>query len=108
MLVGLLNAVEQGTGRWPTATLQARTVFLHKEGPVDDPLNFRVLTALPLLYRRWASCRLRQLIPWIRRWQLDEMVGGLPGSGAEDAWYGEALQHEFAFGHRGCRDLCEH
>ena len=63
MLAQLLNSIEQSTCQWPQALLEGRAVFLHKEGPLDDPLNFRVLTVLPLQYRRWAGCRPRQLAP---------------------------------------------
>ena len=77
MLAELLNAIEQASckrrrHRWPA-------------------LNFRVLTVLPLLYGRWAGCRLRLLASWVQRWKLDEIMGGLLGSGADEAWWGEAI-----------------
>ena len=35
--------------------------------------------------------RLRHLEYWIETWQLDEMLAGVKGRGAEDGWYSTAL-----------------
>ena len=52
-----------------------------------DPLSYRILKLMPVLYRRWATTRLRHLAPWIQQWQLDSyqtdrltMLGSKPAS----------------------------
>eukprot|EP00973_Karenia_brevis_P044416 6151591-Karenia_brevis.AAC.1 len=90
----LLNLKEDGHS-WPEDLLHTRATLLCKDPSSQyDPLAWRVLWILPNLYRRWASARLLQLSPWINRWKLDTMHAGVPGTGAEDAWYGTALKLE--------------
>eukprot|EP00973_Karenia_brevis_P003916 539625-Karenia_brevis.AAC.1 len=90
----LLNLIEGGCP-WPDDLLHARASLLCKDPSEPyDPLAWRVLWILPNLYRRWASTRLGQLQPWIEQWKLDTMHAGIPGTGAEDAWYGTALHLE--------------
>ena len=77
--------------------LHGRSAFLAKtEIPSLDPLQYRILLILPILYRRWAALRLRDLAPWIDTWALEEMYAGMRGRGAEDAWWTTALEVEFA------------
>ena len=63
---------------------------------LDDPLKYRTLLILPMLYRRWARLRLHNLKPWIKTWACDEMFAGTGHDGAEDAWWQTALQFENA------------
>eukprot|EP00973_Karenia_brevis_P002783 378708-Karenia_brevis.AAC.1 len=53
----ILNLVEGGSP-WPDAALHAKT---------------------------WGKTRLRHLRPWVEKWRLPQMYGGMPGVGAEDA-----------------------
>ena len=93
-LAGLLNAIEDGAD-WPEDVSTAKAAFLAKDADkLEDPLAYRVLLIMPVLYRRWASCRLRAMAEWIRRWQLQEMVAGVAEVGAEDAWWETALDLE--------------
>ena len=93
-LAELLELVEGGQP-WPEQLTHARAAFLAKDPDrPEDPLAYRVLLVLPALYRRWASMRLADLEPWIQEWQLDEMFAGVPGVGAEDAWWCTSLQLE--------------
>ena len=93
-LTTLLNLIEAGADR-PKDVAQGRAAYLSKD-PRDthNPLAYRVLLILPVLYRRWASARLHSLRGWIRQWQLDGMFAGIEGFGAEDAWYETSLQIE--------------
>ena len=50
-------------------------------------MEYRILLILSRLYRRWASIRLKDLHAWIQRWQMPEMYAGVPGGGAELAWW---------------------
>ena len=59
-----------------------------------DPLAYRVLMILPVIYRKWASARLADLVEWIAEWQTEHMFAGIPAFGAEDAWLGTALHIE--------------
>eukprot|EP00973_Karenia_brevis_P065461 9095735-Karenia_brevis.AAC.1 len=94
-LAQLLQMIEDGA-EWPEALLHGKAVLGLKD-PEDrfNPLAYRILLILPNLYRKWAATRLTQLEPWIRRWQLPTMHAGVPGSGAEDAWYmtGVHIEH---------------
>ena len=80
----MLNTIENGAS-WPKATLHAKAAFLAKEGDSLDPLNYRILSILPVIYRRWASMRLQHLAPWVDSFALPQMYAGIPGRGAEDA-----------------------
>jgi hypothetical protein len=96
MLVQLLTSIEEGAP-WPSDLMQAKGVFLAKDlKDQDDPLKFRTLLILPLLYRRWAKTRLFDLKPWIQEWKCKDMFAGTGNEGAEDAWYLTALQLEKA------------
>ena len=95
LLADLLNAIENGAS-WPLPLRQARAAFLAKGTDVEDPLDYRVLSILSPIYRRWASLRLQHLKGWIQTWNLDEFYAGTGSNGAEDAWYQTGLQHEAA------------
>ena len=93
-LVALLNAIEDGP-EWPEDVTTARAAFLANDvDRFEDPLAYRVLLIMPVLYRRWACCRLRAMAHWIKRWQLQEMVAGVAEMGADDAWWETALDLE--------------
>ena len=51
-------------------------------------------------YRCWAATRLRHLESWISLWRLDTLYSGLPGVGAQDAWFDMAMQVEHAQVHQ--------
>ena len=90
----LLRAIEKGAV-WPAGCLHGRAVFLSKTGdPSLDPIDYRILLILPVLYRKWAVVRLRNLKGWIDEWKLDCLFAGIPGLSAEDAWYETALHTE--------------
>ena len=45
---------------------QARAAFLAKDNEAkENCMNYRILTIMPLFYRRWAALRLRSLDPWV-------------------------------------------
>ena len=50
-------------------------------------MSYRVLLSMPVLYRKWASMRIKTLEPWINKWARPEMYSGAGSQGAEDAWY---------------------
>ena len=79
-------------------TQWAKAVCLFQvEGHTTDPMDFMSLLILPRLYRRWAGLRLRDIAPWVRSWQLQEMYAGVPGGGAELAWLHAGITRESAF-----------
>ena len=84
----LLNAIEAGCP-WPNGVSHARSSFLSKTPlePSYDPLDYRLLLILDIFYRQWCKYRLRSLIPWIKLWTIDGLFAGIPGRGAEDAWW---------------------
>ena len=86
-LACLLNGIEGGLP-WPDGLLHGKASFLSKtDVPSADPLKYRILLLLPTLYRKWGTTRLRQLRPWVETWAVEGMYAGIPGQGAEDAWW---------------------
>ena len=82
---------------WPEGVLHGKATFLCKTPePSLEALDYRILLILPLLYRRWASVRLANLRPWVASWSLDCMFAGIPGKGADEAWYESAVRVEHA------------
>ena len=95
-LAVLLNVIEEGAP-WPEGVLHGKATFLCKTPePSLEALDYRILLILPLLYRRWASVRLANLRPWVASWSLDCMFAGIPGKGADEAWYESAVRVEHA------------
>ena len=95
-LADLLNAIEGGA-QWPRALVQAHSAYLSKDASrTMQPLAYRVLALLPVLYRRWAAIRLRHLQHWVEEWRLPEMYAGVPGPSAADATWLESLDAELA------------
>jgi len=65
----MLNEIEKGTMQWPKPTLTARAAFMAKDpAKLEDALKYRVLTVLPVIYRKWASLRLKI-------WKLGSKIG---------------------------------
>jgi hypothetical protein len=90
-LATLLDCIEAGKP-WPKDLLHAKAAYMEKDPEATlDPMSYRVLQILPVLYRRWASMRLRDLHPWIEEWMLEAMFAGIPGQGAHDGAYAAAL-----------------
>jgi len=94
LIVKLLNAVEKGAS-WPEHMLHTRAVFLSKDSEkTEDPLAYRILKITSGWYRKWATCRVKNLEPWIKTWDNKYNNSGVPGKGAQDAWYQTALKVE--------------
>ena len=95
LLADFLNRIEK-EGRWPTNLAIAKAAFLHKDDPVNaGPLDLRILLMVPSLNRRWASARLLAIDRWIKSWATSDMFAGLPGQGAQDAWYSTSILTEY-------------
>ena len=93
-LASLLNCIEAGAP-WPQDLANGRLAFLAKDPTqAEDPLEYRPLLVLPHLYRRWAAYRLQTLEPWVLSWSNDYMFAGVPGQGADDAWWCTSVQME--------------
>ena len=68
MLADLLMAVEK-LGRWPVGLRAADVVLLPKPGgSLDEPLQRRPITLLPVIYRLWARLRLPAVDAWRAGW----------------------------------------
>jgi len=68
MLTGLLELIKEGAA-WPTDTNVGRLAFMSKDNSkLDDALAYRFLSILSVLYRRWATVRLRNLKESIATW----------------------------------------
>ena len=93
-LAALLNAVEAGAP-WPRDLANGRAAYLSKDASnIHNPLAYRVMLILQVLYRRWATCRLHDMQQGVQMWQKTNMYAGVEGSGAEEGWYTTALSLE--------------
>ena len=59
-LAEVLNAIEDGA-KWPKDLTHGRAAFLATDANSDNPLNYRAILILPVMYRRWATLRLQSL-----------------------------------------------
>ena len=88
----LLTMIEDHGAPWPSDVLHARAAFIHKpDTDEQNPLSFRVLSILPVLYRLWAKARLADLQAWIASWATEELFSAVEGYGAGDASYQSAV-----------------
>ena len=62
-LAKMFNLIEEGKA-WPKSMMHARAAYMEKD-PEDNlnPVAFRILQIMPVLYRKWATARLRALEP---------------------------------------------
>ena len=96
MICQLCHLIEQ-TGRWPEAlSLGLITPIVKDELRPLTAGNTRPITVMPLLYRLWASARVRQLLDWQQQWISPCVYSYRPEHGCEDAWLEEALRVEKA------------
>ena len=78
----------EATRTWPEEITKARAVFLAKDlSDAGNPMAYRILKITSALYRLWASVRIQNLEGWILKWADYAMLAGVPGAGAEEAWY---------------------
>ena len=92
----LLNHAE-ATGQWPDQLRVVRTAYLAKTSMHSaDPLQYRGLLVMSALYRVWGKLRLHDLRAWTEKWQDPVLHAGVPGVGAQDAWYAVSCQVEAA------------
>ena len=82
--------------KWPTQITKAHAACIPKENKTShNPLACRVLLFVSQIYTKWATMRLKHLSPWIKRWALPQMYAGVPGQGAEQAWWQLSLCMEY-------------
>ena len=93
-MVDMLNAIELGAP-WPQHMLITRAVFLSKD-PDDtaNPLAYRILKITSGWYRKWASCRDRNLTKWKLQWDDAAINSGMPEKGANDSWLVTTINNE--------------
>ena len=88
------NTIE-ATHQWPSAMAHARAVFLSKDTEdMGNPMAYRILKITSVLYRLWASIRVKHLEQWIATWADPAMFAGVAGAGAEEGWYLTQLDFE--------------
>eukprot|EP00969_Alexandrium_andersonii_P119308 5274647-Alexandrium_andersonii.AAC.1 len=95
-LAMMFQAIERGCG-WPEQLLIGRALYLGKgQNDTGCPCNYRVLSILSHVYRKWAVLRLKALESWIAGWAEDGMFAGVKGKAADVASYELALRLERA------------
>ena len=93
-LIEILHAIEEGDD-WPDATLEAIVALLPKDD-TGAALSQRPITVLSVIYRLWASTRVRDLIEWQEKWIEDVQGGFRPKHGPEQMAHKTALEIEEA------------
>ena len=89
----VLSGVElDGVG--PEGLLDAYITVIPKADGDATPLGQRPLCVLPVVYRIWASVRLRHLDDWLRSWLPPSVFSAGSGRGSVEAWYSTALDFE--------------
>lgn len=89
------HALEAGSP-WPVAATQGRTATSLQDDSATHLLDFRLLSLLGSLCRRWATHRLRQVQEWASTWAPSGTFAGVTGRGADDCWWLFALDVEEA------------
>ena len=88
--------------RWPSGLRAADVVLLPKPGgSIDEPLQRRPITLLPLVHRLWARLRLPVVDAWRSGWGL--VVAEAPGGPDGQAW---GLAWDLACSEALGQDLC--
>ena len=88
------NKVEE-ICKWPEDQKRTRAVLLSKDpAKAGDPMAYRMIKITSALYRIWGAVRMKDLDKWIERWTDPAFFAGVPGVGAEEAWYSTALDIE--------------
>lgn len=83
----LYKLIENGAP-WPSRTKHARIAYLEKPSSMPgEVMSYRPLTIMSVVYRRWASMRLKCLDDWFTQGAVPEMFAGVAQQGAIDAWY---------------------
>ena len=93
-LAEFLQLVED-EGRWPEALRRGRSAYLSKDAnKIEEPLQYRKLTILSVIYRRWGSMRHKNIKNWIAEWDHPQICAGGLHKGAEDGWWRTSLYLE--------------
>ena len=89
----VLSRVESD-GIWPEGLLDASITMIPKADGDATPFGQRPLCVLSVVYRIWASVRLRHLDSWLRSWLPSSVFSAGGGRGSVDPWYSTALDFE--------------
>ena len=73
--------------------------FLHLQGRGGHhrPHGLQIIWISSRLYKQWAGMRLPGLVAWVQHVQLPEKYAGVPGGGAEMAWWHVGITREKAY-----------
>ena len=89
----LLELVET-SGVWPQGLLDAFFAMIPEADGDSTPLGQRPLSVLPVVYRLWASLRLRHLREWVEGWLPGSVFSLGNGLSSVEAWFSTALDIE--------------
>ena len=81
-------------GVWPEGLLDAYIAMIPKVGGDSIPLGQRPLSFLPVVYRIWASARMKQLEGWFQSWVPSSVYSAGNGRSSVEAWHTTALDIE--------------
>ena len=97
---------DEDIGVWPDGLLDAYIAMIPKTDGDATPLGQRPLSALPVVYRIWASARMGQLEDWFRFWVPDSVFSAGGGRSSVEAWYTSALDTEEVLSGAADSDVC--
>ena len=81
-------------GVWPEGLLDPYIAMILKVGGDSTPLGQRPLSVIPVVYRVWASARMKQLEGWFQSWVPSSVYSAGNGRSSVEAWYTTALDIE--------------
>ena len=81
-------------GVWPDGLFDAYVTMIPKSDGDCTPLGQRPLCVLPVVYRIWASVRLRHLDDWLRSWLPPSVFSAGSGRRSVEAWKTSGLDIE--------------
>ena len=80
---------------WPLELTQGRAASLSKdETNQTDPLAYRMLLIHSIVYRKWATVRLKHMKQWIQTWSHGAIFAGGENGGADEGWWTTSLEFE--------------
>ena len=91
----LFDTIES-TGHWPAALTTGYLCLIPKTDSDGSPSNLRPLSILSVIYRLWASVRLKELMIWQESWAHPSQTGFRSSLECSDSLYPLALDVERA------------
>ena len=99
--LALLFDLIEMSGSWPEALLTALVTMIPKDDNSGGmrPTDLRPISVMSVVYRAWASARLRPTLEWQESWASDDIAGFRPCMGCDDVTWQVSTEVEHALLH---------